>query len=848
MVELADLQIGQHIELSDGKPGTIQFVGQTHFAAGDWVGVELEDASGKNDGEVQGQRYFDCVPKHGMFVRPAAVILVEQPQRRPASGMQPRTNGVVAKGRPSSVVAPANKRQSLADPRASKRQSINASSPTPILPSTRQAVDLSFSPLDETPIDSRQNTSRSPSKRPSTTASSISSSRTGTPTSSSQPRAMPPPSRTSRTSMGPPSLAATKAPRPSIAGTLNGSAKQPSLPSLSRGLARPPVSKTQSKAQRGLTKIENGDIGKEHEPSHDAESETAINSPGVLSDDQQSGLLSPLSDASSSSRPPLLKSVTQGRSPSTTSHRPSSHSVLPNREVEDLKTKLRVIEKKRAEDRERLKSLEKIQTERDKFESIIQKLQSKYQPQQQELSDLKRQIQEDGDRMKDIEGKLAEHDSLMEMATLDREMAEEAAEALKLELEALRQKHEEIELEVTVLREENEELGKEISPEDKTSQGWLQLERSNVRLREALMRLRDVTQEREVDLQKQIDELEGDTQELTKIKEENVLSTEKLEQSNSVAKELRQQLESALGAEDMIEELTEKNMTLSEKMEELRMTIDELENLKELNDELEVNHIENEKQLQDELDYQEALLSEEARKAAVQEGTIQDLEYTVNRFRELVSTMQSDLEDMRATKQLSETEANQLNSKTRAMMDLNMQLQTTASKTQVKAIDLELGKLQAQESLEHLSIVQLFLPDTFKSEQDSVQALLRFRRLGFKAHVMHTSLRERLTSQASLLTSEDLPSLCDILDKLVWVYSTCERFTNHVQTCNLDAFKLIGAVSYELEPVERSLNAWIDGLKRDDLKFDQCATELHRYYSVISSHLLIMLTYTIGLP
>ena len=489
---------------------------------------------------------------------------------------------------------------------------------------------------------------------------------------------------------------------------------------------------------------------------------------------------------------------------------------------------MRVMEKKRAEDKERLKLVEKLQIERDRFEGIIQKLQTKYQPQQQEIQELKKQLKEGQESLTDLEGKLAEHDTLLEVATLDREMAEETAESFKLELDALRQKHEEVELEVSVLREENDELGKEISPEDKTSQGWLQLERSNERLREALMRLRDVTQEREADLKDQVAELEADAQDLTKTKEEYLLVKERLDQSNTTAEELRLQLEAALGAEDMIEELTEKNAALSEKMDDLRLTIEELESLKELNDELELNHVENEKQLQDEIDYHEALLTDEAKKAAVQDGTIQDLEYTVSRFRELVTNMQNDLADMRASQQITESEASELNNRSRAMMDLNMKLQTSASKTQIKAIDLELGKLQAQESLEHLSIVQLFLPDTFNSEHDSVQALLRFRRLGFKAHLMHNIVRDRLTASSVPVADEDIPAVCGLLDKLVWVWSTCDRFINHIQTCGVESFRTLGAAAYELDPMERAFNSWIDNLKRDELKFEQCAAELHR--------------------
>ncbi|KAI8874715.1 hypothetical protein K501DRAFT_155953, partial [Backusella circina FSU 941] len=53
--------------------GTIRFFGTTSFQTGKWVGVELDDAAGKNSGVVQGKRYFECKPNHGVFVRPANV-------------------------------------------------------------------------------------------------------------------------------------------------------------------------------------------------------------------------------------------------------------------------------------------------------------------------------------------------------------------------------------------------------------------------------------------------------------------------------------------------------------------------------------------------------------------------------------------------------------------------------------------------------------------------------------------------------------------------------------------------------------------------------------------------------
>jgi len=41
------------------------------------------------------------------------------------------------------------------------------------------------------------------------------------------------------------------------------------------------------------------------------------------------------------------------------------------------------------------------------------------------------------------------------------------------------------------------------------------------------------------------------------------------------------------------------------------------------------------------------------------------------------------------------------------MLNLNLKLQSTVLKSQVKAIDLELRKLEAQQAAEHLSIVKV---------------------------------------------------------------------------------------------------------------------------------------------
>jgi dynactin 1 len=70
----AALTVGARV-LVAGKKGEIKFVGQTKFADGEWIGVELDTAEGKNDGSVIGVQYFECRPEHGLFVKPAQVKL-----------------------------------------------------------------------------------------------------------------------------------------------------------------------------------------------------------------------------------------------------------------------------------------------------------------------------------------------------------------------------------------------------------------------------------------------------------------------------------------------------------------------------------------------------------------------------------------------------------------------------------------------------------------------------------------------------------------------------------------------------------------------------------------------------
>eukprot|EP00971_Amphidinium_carterae_P131953 2613766-Amphidinium_carterae.1 len=72
--------LGSRVQVSYDKqvlPGAVAFVGPTSFATGDWIGVTLDNAVGKNDGCVKGVRYFQCEDLHGIFVRWKSIVKIE---------------------------------------------------------------------------------------------------------------------------------------------------------------------------------------------------------------------------------------------------------------------------------------------------------------------------------------------------------------------------------------------------------------------------------------------------------------------------------------------------------------------------------------------------------------------------------------------------------------------------------------------------------------------------------------------------------------------------------------------------------------------------------------------------
>ena len=73
----------------------------------------------------------------------------------------------------------------------------------------------------------------------------------------------------------------------------------------------------------------------------------------------------------------------------------------------------------------------------------------------------------------------------------------------------------------------------------------------------------------------------------------------------------------------------------------------------------------------------------------------------------------SELDQLRRQTQTAQTESASAASQTAAMLSLNLKLQSSAMKNLARNIDFELKSLEARESKELLSIVQVCVPSFF---------------------------------------------------------------------------------------------------------------------------------------
>jgi dynactin 1 len=221
--------------------------------------------------------------------------------------------------------------------------------------------------------------------------------------------------------------------------------------------------------------------------SQPPESSSASSSPVTESPQLQRGIkLRP----SSSLTNELLTTSSPSSEPSTPPPvAPPLAPVQGGAELQELRARVRVLEAKRADDARHVRELENRLSEAETFVALRPKLQAKLASMQADLTATKRELADTKQLSALGDTRSTELQDQLEMAMLDKEMAEERAEVAETELEEVKEKLAVLQVEVDVLRngggglENNEE-----EADTKSSMAYIQLEKQNERLKEALMR------------------------------------------------------------------------------------------------------------------------------------------------------------------------------------------------------------------------------------------------------------------------------------------------------------------------------------------------------------------------
>ncbi|KAH3855895.1 hypothetical protein DPMN_098470, partial [Dreissena polymorpha] len=751
--------------IGKGVVGTVAYMGTTMFSAGKWIGVVLDEAKGKNDGTVQGKTYFTCPDNHGIFVRQSQIQAIDDDGPPTTTSTTTSLHEPPPPSEPSPPETP--KPSGLLAPISS---GVPAPTPSSGLP---------------TPSQGQRSIKKSGLRPPSYAGKGAESEVAATPkraTSIPKDLAVGGTTPAPRSKEGSPALLT----RPESKESLN--EKAPSL------LARP-ASK---------------------ESLNEKTPDSRLRKPGAS---KGTGNQTPTPPSQSPAVD--LRALTTSIDSQMTNLQQQQEIEGLRAEVKDLNEKLETLMAKRAEDRLKLKESEKTKIQLQQLQEYKSKMQESNADLQRQLLAAKKEARDSSEAFEQYKEEMSDLAETVEIATLDKEMAEEKCEALQQELEQYKEKCEELQVDMEILKNEISDKGTDGVATDFTVK---QLNQQIERLKEALVKMRDLSNQEKHDnakLQKQTESMTAEMKQLRKDKERLSGEVAQLQEQHI---ELQEQVDAALGAEEMVEQLTEKNLTLEEKMNELHDEKADLEAMNEMNEELQENARVTELELREEVDLSHAKTIEAVRKLEAMQETISDYEKTINKFRELVSTLQETIRELKS-KEGGTTEA-KVETPSMDMMDFKTKFAET--KAFAKTIDMELRKLDVQQANTHVQLLQSFMSESFLKrggDHDAILVLLMIPRIIAKSDLLATQVRDKYELLNSFDKSTVLKShqaeQSSFANHMILILSLLQsvmrQYDSALKTCSVDLFLKVGTLLPEMAAHEKSLDHYIDLLRKDQL-------------------------------
>ncbi|GMS95596.1 hypothetical protein PENTCL1PPCAC_17771, partial [Pristionchus entomophagus] len=314
----------------------------------------------------------------------------------------------------------------------------------------------------------------------------------------------------------------------------------------------------------------------------------------------------------------------------------------------DLTEKLETLRMKRKEDREKLVEYERMKVQlhglneyKNRAHDVRLELERKLREKEQEVEGL-------CEWKESKSQELMNSNEEMEMLTLDKEMAEEKAEQLQEEVDELKTRVEELEVNEAILREEMANVG---GAGGRNGEGnsvqMKQIMSQNERLREAVIKLRDAngnTLEEKTKAEKELERLRTENGELLRMGE---LWKRKAEECEEAIMNLKEQVDAYLAVEEVVQHLTDKNEQMEEKIRTLEMDKEDLEVMRDMDEQIAEEQKEVEKALRGEIEAMQVSINELLLRQRQDEDHSEQLSETIIKFRKKTAELNGEMEDLK---------------------------------------------------------------------------------------------------------------------------------------------------------------------------------------------------------
>lgn len=373
-----------------------------------------------------------------------------------------------------------------------------------------------------------------------------------------------------------------------------------------------------------------------------------------------------------------------------------------------------------------------------------------------------------------------------------------------------------------------------------------QLEQQNARLRETLVRMRDLSAHDKHEHQKLLKELDQKKSEITELGRTKEKLSSRVEQMEQQIADLQEQVDAALGAEEMVVTLSEQKLTLEDKVVKLQEELAELEALQDMNDQLVESNAELEAELREELDMSQAATRQALRDRDAALETIADREATINKFRELVHKLQEQSLDLQHRLE-KET------SKPVTMLPeiLDFKKMFIETKAHTKAIDFELRRIDVQQLQQHIRYLTSYMPDSFMNrggDHDAILILLLIPRFIHKTEIIIGQIRDKFPPVSKIdrtaimkdHTIEQYEFRCRLSYYIYAIQTILHQYQHTLNVCKPESLLKVGAIYSEMAAQEKIIDGFIELIKRGQLDeniptdaLEKCVAYFNTMYPVL---------------